>query len=161
MDKKTENENIDTSSIIYLGAGCFWGVEETLRKLDGVIETEVGYMGGKTQDPTYGDVCSGKTGHTEVVKVRFNPKKLVLEDLLKKFWEIHTPVYNPKENSPKTQYKSVIFFTKESQKHTAKKIKDQISDKIEEKIPTEILKAPTFYKAEKRHQKYYKKMQNK
>lgn len=156
-NKKEENHN--NKKVAYLGAGCFWGVEDTLRKLDGVTETTVGFMGGKTQDPTYEQVCNGKTGHTEIVKVEFNPRQISFLDLLKKFWEMHSPVPNPKDNSPKTQYKSVIFYANPAQKEAAEKMKKEVENKLDQEIATEILPAEEFYKADERHQKYYQKLQ--
>jgi peptide-methionine (S)-S-oxide reductase len=148
----------DQKNIAILGAGCFWGVEETLRKLDGVKDTTVGFMGGDVENPSYNQVCSGRTGHTEVVKVEFDPAEITFEQLLKNFWEMHSPVPNPKDNSPKTQYKSVIFYQNQQQKNIAEKVKKQTEKVIEEKLATEILPAKDFYKAEDKHQKYYKKL---
>jgi peptide-methionine (S)-S-oxide reductase len=151
---------MSNNQITFLGAGCFWGVEETLRKLEGVTSTKTGYMGGDVEDPTYEDVCSGKTGHTEVVKVEYNPGDLTFEELLEKFWKMHSPVPNPKDDVPKKQYKSVIYYINEDQKKTAKEVKQKVENDLDEKIMTEILPADEFFEAAEKHQKYYKKLRN-
>lgn len=150
------------SEKIYLGAGCFWGVEEAFRTLPGVLETRVGYAGGKTENPTYEKVCGGNTGHAETVEVEFDTTKISLENILKEFWEIHDPTtLNRQGPDVGDQYRSVIFYTNEKQKETAKKSKKELEEsrKYESPIVTQIvdLNPEKFYPAEEYHQKYLAK----
>ncbi len=140
---------------VYFGAGCFWGVEFEFSELDGVLDTEVGYMGGEEEKERYSyeEVCSGKTGHAEVVKVVFDPEKISFEDLLRKFWEIHDPTQlNRQGPDIGAQYRSAIFFTTEEQKKIAEKSKRGIKGAV-----TEIRPAGKFYRAEEYHQDYNRK----
>ena len=142
------------------GAGCFWGVEESFRKLKGVKSTIVGYMGGKMKNPTYEDVCKDKTGHAEVVLVEYNPEEISYDKLLDIFWKIHDPTQlNRQGLDIGTQYRSIIFYYNEEQKKKAmeSKKKQEKSKKYKSKIVTEIVKASEFYKAEDYHQKYLMK----
>ena len=138
------------------GAGCFWGVEESFRKIKGVEKTTVGYMGGTLENPTYEDVCSDKTGHAEVVQIEYDPKEVSYEELLKLFWDIHDPTQlNRQGPDTGTQYRSVIFYHNEQQKKLAEESKKKI--KYNKPIVTEITKSEKFYKAEEYHQKYLQK----
>ncbi len=142
------------------GAGCFWGVEEAFRKLIGVIETKVGYMGGDLENPTYEDVCTDKTGHAEVVQVIYNENKVSYNDLLDTFWNIHDPTQKNRQGPDiGTQYRSVIFYHNENQRKIAEKAKQELqsSNKFRRPISTEIKKAETFYPAEQYHQHYLEK----
>ncbi|HDQ15503.1 MAG TPA: peptide-methionine (S)-S-oxide reductase [Bacteroidetes bacterium] len=142
------------------GAGCFWGVEEAFRKVKGVKETTVGYMGGTLEDPTYEDVCTNTTGHAEVVQIVYDPKQVSYEELLNKFWEIHDPTQvNRQGFDVGSQYKSIIFYHNEEQKRIAEKSKHALekSGKYSKPIATEITEVKTFYKAEEYHQKYFLK----
>ena len=142
------------------GAGCFWGVEEAFRKLIGVIETKVGYMGGNLENPTYEEVCTDKTGHAEVVQLVYNENKVSYNDLLDIFWNVHNPTQINRQGSDiGTQYRSVIFYHNENQRKIAEKIKKewQSSGKFGRPIVTEIKKAETFYPAEQYHQQYLEK----
>ena len=142
------------------GAGCFWGVEETFRKIKGVVSTEVGYMGGDYKNPSYKDVCSGKTGHAEVVQVKYDPKIVSYEKLLEVFWYNHDPTtLNRQGPDIGEQYRSVIFFHNKEQEKIAKKMLKELdeSGEFKGKIVTQIVKASTFYKAEEYHQKYLMK----
>lgn len=134
------------------GAGCFWHIEDHFRHLKGVATTKVGYSGGTTQRPSYEQVCSGKTGHTEVVQVTFDPKVISYEVLLDHFWKLHDPT-----DLQKTQYRSVIFYHNENQKEAAVKSKEKSSKKYHDLIVTEILPAQAFYPAEEYHQCYIEK----
>jgi peptide methionine sulfoxide reductase msrA/msrB len=142
------------------GAGCFWGVESAFRELKGVLKTEVGYMGGTMKDPTYEDVCTGKTGHAETVKIEYAPAEVSYEKLLDIFWKMHDPT-TPNRQGPDvgTQYRSVIFYYNEIQKEAALLSKKKIEDsgRFSKKIVTEIAPAPEFYKAEDYHQQYFGK----
>ncbi|MFX0025853.1 MAG: peptide-methionine (S)-S-oxide reductase MsrA [Candidatus Hermodarchaeota archaeon] len=142
------------------GAGCFWGVEARFRKVKGVIDAIVGYTGGKTENPTYKDVCTDKTGHAEVVQVTYDPSIVSYEELLEVFWNIHNPTtLNRQGWDIGTQYRSVVFYHSEEQKQKALKLKEKLnkSSKYRNPIVTEITPASVFYKAEEYHQRYYEK----
>jgi len=142
------------------GAGCFWGVEAAYRQIPGVISTAVGYLGGTLEKPTYYDVCSGRTGHAEVVEVTYDPSRLTYDDLLTVFWENHDPTtLNRKGPDVGTQYRSAIFYHDEDQKETAIRSKEERdrSGKYRRPIVTEITPATEFYMAEDYHQQYLEK----
>lgn len=140
------------------GAGCFWGVEEAFDGLNGVLSTRVGYTGGSVPDPTYKDVCSGDTGHAEVVEIEFDSNKISYEELLKIFWKIHDPTtVNRQGPDIGTQYRSVIFTHSEEQKKLAEASKEKAAKRFEKPIVTQIIPATTFFEAEEYHQKYFKK----
>ena len=139
------------------GAGCFWGVEERYRQIPGVLETAVGYMGGHVAHPTYEQVCTGTTGHVEVLQLSFDPSLVSYEALLKIFWENHNPT-TPNRQGPDvgTQYRSVVFTHSNEQQAAAHASKEALaaSGKWKSPIVTEIVPAETFYPAEDYHQKY-------
>lgn len=140
--------------------GCFWGMEEILRKLPGVIETTVGYTGGKTERPTYKQVCTGTTGHAEAVQISFDPQKISYEQLLGYFFRMHDPTTrNRQHNDVGTQYRSAIFYHNEAQRQAAEKVKAQVdqSGKWKQPIVTEITPAGEFWPAEDYHQDYLQK----
>ena len=142
-------------------AGCFWGVEEAFRKVNGVRSTTVGYTGGTTRNPTYEEVCTNNTGHAEAVQVEYDPSVVSYEDLLKVFWESHDPT-TPNRQGPDfgSQYRSAIFYHDEKQKTTAMAFRDQLqsSDRFNKRrIVTEIVTAKEFYRAEDYHQQYLQK----
>jgi peptide methionine sulfoxide reductase msrA/msrB len=140
-----------------LAGGCFWGMEEIIRKIPGVVKTTVGYSGGTTADPTYDDVCTGTTGHAESIQVVFDPARLSYESLLDYFFRMHDPTtLNRQHNDVGTQYRSAIFYTSDEQKQTAERVKARWdkSGKFSRPITTEIAAATTFYPAEEYHQKY-------
>lgn len=140
------------------GAGCFWGVEEAFRTTKGVVSTEVGYSGGSYGKPTYEDVCSDRTGHAEVVKVKYDSSKISYKELLKVFWDIHDPTQvNRQGPDSGSQYRSVIFYFDESQKKEAEKSLKQEQKKYDKAVATKIEKAKEFYRAEEYHQKYVMK----
>ena len=142
------------------GAGCFWGVELTFSKIDGVLSTSVGYTGGHVPDVTYEMICTGGTGHAEVVQVEFDPTRVSYENLLKTFWSSHDPTtLNRQGPDVGTQYRSAIFFHSPEQEKTAKASRDaeQQSLRFPNDIVTEIVPAPTYYRAEDYHQKYLEK----
>ncbi len=139
------------------GAGCFWGVELTFSKMEGVVSTAVGYCGGKVPDPTYEIVCTGQSGHAEVVLVEFDPEKVSFDKLLDKFWLLHDPTtLNRQGPDIGTQYRSVIFFQDEDQANLSKASKDKLreSGRYKNDVVTEIVSAQKFYRAEEYHQKY-------
>ncbi len=150
----------ETHEVATVGAGCFWGVEEAFRTLPGVLATEVGYAGGTTENPTYEDVCSHRTGHAEVVRVTFDPSILPYEKLLEAFWSCHDPTQlNRQGPDLGTQYRSVIFTHSEEQRRAAEESKKKLAEakKYTEPVVTDILPAPPFYRAEEYHQKYLMK----
>ena len=139
-------------------AGCFWHVEDEFSKLKGVVSAKSGYTGGKTKNPAYEEVCSGRTGHAEAVEITFNNKKISYKNLLEKFWEIHDPTSFHKQGPDiGSQYRSAIFYHDDKQKKEAEESKKQAQKNFDKPIVTEIVKAKEFYPAEEYHQKYYKK----
>ncbi len=145
------------------GMGCFWGAERKFWELgDGIYATAVGYIGGPTPNPTYEEVCSGRTGHNEVVQVVYDPKKVSYDKLLKTFWESHDPTQGMRQgNDAGTQYRSGIYTTTPAQKKAAEESKAMYGKALDAKrfgaITTEVLDAPPFYFAEDYHQQYLAK----
>jgi peptide-methionine (S)-S-oxide reductase len=140
------------------GAGCFWGVEETFRRLAGVKSTQVGYMGGAMSNPTYQDVCTDETGHAEVVEVTFDPAVISYHDLLEVFWNNHDPTtLNRQGPDFGTQYRSAIFFHSPEQEATAIASRDAAQGRFRRPIVTEIVPAKDFWRAEEYHQQYLEK----
>lgn len=143
------------NKIAIFGGGCFWGVEEAFRILPGVIDTEVGYAGGDKSRGTYEEVCSGKTGHTEVVRIIFDDEKISYSKLIEIFFSLHDPTQiNRQGPDIGFQYRSVIFYLDEKQKEIAKEIIKKEQKKYSKKISTVLEKATTYIKAEDYHQKY-------
>jgi peptide methionine sulfoxide reductase msrA/msrB len=143
--------------VAYFASGCFWGTEFYLQRADGVISTTVGYMGGRTKNPTYQEVCTGTTGHAEAVKVVFDPSKTTYETLARLFFETHDPTQiNRQGPDVGTQYRSAIFYANESQKEVAQNLIRLLQLKGL-KIATQVNKADEFYSGENYHQKYYDK----
>jgi len=139
------------------GAGCFWGVEAAFRELAGVVDTEVGYTGGNTDDPTYEDVCSGRTGHAEAVRVTFDPDRISYENLLEVFWRIHDPTQvNRQGPDVGTQYRSAIFPHSGEQASAARASKEE-RVRSGQRIATSIEPAGRFWRAEEYHQRYLEK----
>lgn len=146
--------------IAILGAGCFWGVQAAFKRIKGVIGTEVGYCGGKTKAPSYQQVCSGRTGHVEVVKITYDPAIITYGQLLDVFWSIHDPTQVDGQGPDLgEQYRSVLFYVNEDQKLIAEKSRSEIakSGKFEGPVATSIEKAGDFYRAEEYHQDYLEK----
>lgn len=142
------------------GAGCFWGVEATFRAVKGVTSALVGYAGGRTENPTYEDVCTDETGHAEVVQVEFDPEQVSYRDLLQVFWTNHDPTtLNRQGPDHGTQYRSVIFYHSPEQKTAAEESKADMdkSGRFRKPIVTQIEAAPKFYPAEDYHQRYLEK----
>ena len=144
------------------GLGCFWGAERLFWKLPGVYSTSVGYAGGYTPNPTYEEVCSGRTGHTEVVRVIFDPAKISFAGLLKAFWENHDPTQGMRQgNDVGTQYRSAMYVTSAAQREEAEASKRAFQQELLKAgygtITTEIHDAPTYYYAEDYHQQYLHK----
>lgn len=155
----------DSYEVAILGMGCFWGAERRFWQQPGVYSTAVGYSGGFTPNPTYEEVCSGRTGHNEVVLVVFDPKKTNYEQLLKVFWEAHNPTQGMRQgNDLGTQYRSGIYTTSDTQKQlaaqTQKRYEQALSAQGLGAITTELQDATTFYYAEDYHQQYLHKNPN-
>ena len=150
------------SKAVIFGIGCFWGAERKFYQVPGVVSTQVGYAAGYTPNPTYKEVCSGGTGHNEVVQVIYDPAKVSFETLLKTFWENHDPTQGDRQgNDVGTQYRSGIYVFSEEDKAIAEASKKTYEGKLKESgfgaITTEILDAPPFYYAEDYHQQYLEK----
>jgi peptide-methionine (S)-S-oxide reductase len=156
-------KNSTNKETIILAGGCFWGVEELFQNFEGVVETEVGYTGGFSENPTYDTVSTGLSGHAESVKITFDNSKTSLEKILKFFFAIHDPTQlNRQQNDVGTQYRSEIFYFNEVQKQKALNIIDQ-AEKLniyKAKIQTKLSLVSKFYKAEKYHQNYLKNNPN-
>ncbi len=153
------------AEVIYFGMGCFWGAERLFWQLPGVYVSAVGYQGGHTPNPTYDEVCSGRTGHTEAVMVVYEPSKISLETLLKTFWEEHDPTQGMRQGNDRgTQYRSAIYTTTEMQMDAVLKSRDAFGEALQAMglgtITTEIAEAPPFYFAETYHQQYLAKNPN-
>lgn len=142
-------------------AGCFWGVEYKFSQLPGVLATAAGFTGGHKKDPSYEDVCSGKTGHAEAVEIVYDPKRIAYEELVRKFFNFHDPTQlNRQGPDVGSQYRSAIFYRNEAQRQVAQRIKEEIEKSGlygGKKIVTEIVPLKTFYRAEEYHQQYYLK----
>jgi peptide methionine sulfoxide reductase msrA/msrB len=157
----TANDNAAAKTeVATFAGGCFWGMEEILRKIPGVISTRVGYTGGTTKNPTYKQVCTGTTGHAEAIEIAFDPTKTSYDKLLSVFFRMHDPTtLNQQHNDIGTQYRSAIFYHDDEQKKLAEAVKEKFnkSGRFKRPIVTEITKAGPFYEAEGYHQKYLEK----
>jgi peptide-methionine (S)-S-oxide reductase len=155
----------ESMELALVGMGCFWGAERIFWQAEGVYTTAVGYAGGHTPNPTYEEVCSGRTGHDEVVRIVFDPAVVSYEEILRLFWEGHDPTQGMRQgNDVGTQYRSAIFFTSEAQREAAERTRDAFQVRLTEAglgtITTEILPVPEFYYAEGYHQQYLDKNPN-
>lgn len=159
--KSTLPDNVMTQAqeTVVLGAGCFWCAEAVFQRLEGVHSVTSGYAGGAAKNPTYRQVCTGNTGHAEVVKVVYNPQKISFKTLLEMFWSIHDPTSLNRQGADiGTQYRSVIFYTTESQRQIAEDSKKELeaSGTLHgAKVVTQILPCPPFYPAEDYHAEYF------
>jgi peptide-methionine (S)-S-oxide reductase len=143
------------------GAGCFWGVESSFRAVEGVVDVAVGYAGGDLAKPSYRQVCTGKTGHAEVVQVEYDPARVTFAQLVEVFWQIHDPTtLNRQGPDFGTQYRSVIFYSDEDQRKAAEESKRRLdeSGQLGRPVVTQIVPAAEFYRAEEYHQRYYERM---
>ncbi len=146
--------------IALFAAGCFWGVEELIRVIPGVLQTEVGYTGGNTENPNYNQVKTGETGHAEAIQVIFDAEQISYAEILKLFFKLHDPTtLNQQGNDIGTQYRSVIFYLNESQKQIAEQVKTEVglSGQWKKPVVTAIIEAKAFYSAEQYHQDYLQK----
>ena len=140
------------------GAGCFWGVEEYFRTLNGIVKTEVGYSGGNTKNPTYESVCYNNTDHAEVLQVEFDDEIITYENIVEEFWKCHDPTTLDRQGPDVgRQYRSVIYYFDDSQKNIAESSMQKHQPSFNNMIVTEISKADTFYRAEEYHQQYIQK----
>ena len=151
--------------VAYFGMGCFWGAEREFWRIPGVFTTAVGYAGGYTENATYDEVCSGRTGHAEVVLVAYDPDRVSFEQLTRRFWEEHDPTQGMRQgNDVGSQYRSVIYWTTEEQRGAAEAGRAAYQEQLDRsgfgEITTEIAKADTFYYAEDYHQQYLAKNPN-
>lgn len=140
-----------------LGGGCFWCTEAIFQRLKGVELVESGYMGGHVDDPTYNDICTGDSGHAEVIRITYDPQVITLDQLFEVFWTVHDPTTLNRQGADKgTQYRSVIFYANEEEKSSAEKsIKEVASTLYTNPIVTELTELATYYPGEKYHQNYY------
>ena len=148
---------MDTQQAAF-AAGCFWGIEKEFRQVKGVINTAVGYSGGQTKNPTYEQVCTGKTGHAETVLVEFDPALVAYDQLLDTFWNLHDPTtLNRQGPDVGEQYRSIIFYHNEEQKKAALASRDKKQKGLSQPIVTEIIPAVDLWRAEEHHQRYFDK----
>lgn len=151
--------NLETATF---GAGCFWCVEAVFQLLDGVESVKSGYMGGDVDNPTYEQVCTGTTGHAEVIQIQFDPERIAFKDLLEVFWKTHDPTTLNRQGADKgTQYRSAVFFHNDQQKELAEKYKSRLNEEkaFPNPIVTEVTAASTMYTAEDKHQNYFNENQ--
>jgi peptide-methionine (S)-S-oxide reductase len=147
-----------TNEMATFGAGCFWGVEYVFRRVPGVVDVQVGYTGGITQNPTYREVCSHTTGHAEVAQVTFDPERVTFDQLLEVFWAMHDPTQvNRQGPDIGDQYRSAVFTHSPEQQAAAEASRERAQARFDRPIATEIRPLTTFYPAEDYHQEYYAK----
>jgi peptide-methionine (S)-S-oxide reductase len=149
-----------TTETATLGGGCFWCLEAVYQDMRGVTAVQSGYAGGATANPTYEQVCTGRTGHAEVVQIQFDPAEVAYADILRVFFTIHDPTtLNRQGNDTGTQYRSVIFTHSDAQAATARAIMDEVAAAglYSGKLVTQLLPAPTFYRAEPEHDRYFER----
>ena len=144
--------------IAILALGCFWGPEKRFGQIEGILKTEVGYCGGHNSDTTYKEVCSGETGHAEVVKLNYDPSKITYKKIIEIFFDIHDPTtLNSQGPDFGTQYRSEIFYNNEEQKKIASEVLSEVNKKLNGKVVTKISKINNYCRAEEYHQKYLDK----
>jgi len=152
---------VSNNKIATFGAGCFWGVESAFRGVEGVVDVAVGYAGGTVAKPNYRAVCTGKTGHAEVVQVEYDPTRVSYQQLLEVFWQIHDPTTLDRQGPDVgTQYRSIIFYSDNHERMAAEESKRRLdeSGKLARPIVTQIVPATEFYRAEEYHQHYYERL---
>jgi peptide-methionine (S)-S-oxide reductase len=159
-DKSMANQVVNTAGLALatFGSGCFWCTEAIFLDVEGVYNVQSGYTGGKVKNPTYREICSGLTGHAEVIQLNYDPKKITYDELLEIFWKTHDPTTLNKQGADEgTQYRSVIYYHNDEQKRLAEVYKNKLDEEkvFNGPIVTEISPASVFYKAEDYHQNYY------
>lgn len=143
---------------IVLGGGCFWCIEAAFKEVEGVMEATSGYAGGRTEDPSYREVCSGETGHAEVVMLEYDPEKVELREILELFFRIHDPTTEDRQGPDVgSQYRSAIFCTDREQKEEVEDFIEDMQEEYSDSIVTEVEELEVFYRAEERHQDYFEK----
>jgi len=158
---KPMNSSTNQLEVATLGGGCFWCTEAVFQMLPGVKSVTSGYAGGTKENPTYKEVCSGDTGHAEVIQIKFDPKVLSYEKVLETFWDVHDPTtLNRQGADTGTQYRSIILYSNEAQKQTAEKSKAEAQKRFRQPIVTQIVPLTKFYPAEGYHQDYYRENPN-
>jgi peptide-methionine (S)-S-oxide reductase len=156
MNANESPKSTNATELATYGGGCFWCVEAVFQRLDGVKKVVSGYAGGKTENPTYKQICAGDTGHAEVIQIEFDPKKISYSDLLDLFWLAHDPTTLNRQGADRgTQYRSIILYHDERQKQLAEASKKNAAGQFRDPIVTEITALTKFYKAEDYHQNYY------
>src|ERR1041385_832044 len=157
LPSKTMKTSTNKTELATLGGGCFWCTEALFQMLPGVKSVASGYAGGTKENPTYKEVCTGTTGHAEVIQIEYDPDKVSYEKLLETFWEAHDPTtLNRQGHDTGTQYRSIILYSNETQKAAAEKSKAEAQKRFTQPIVTEIVPLKKFYKAEDYHQDYYR-----
>jgi peptide-methionine (S)-S-oxide reductase len=155
---RVDGSELEGAQRATFAAGCFWGIEASFRELEGVLQTTVGYSGGRAVDPTYEQVCSGSTGHAEAIEVWFDPTMVCYSDLLRTFWSIHDPTTRDRQGWDfGSQYRSAIFFHDAEQERLAIASREERQRSLSRPIVTEVTAAPVFYAAEDYHQRYFEK----
>jgi peptide-methionine (S)-S-oxide reductase len=153
MNDQSKNPNQETATF---AGGCFWCTEAVMEHMTGVLDVKSGYMGGEVDQPTYQQICTGQTGHAEVIQVAFDSEKISYDDLLDVFWQAHDPTtLNQQGQDQGTQYRSAIFYHSAEQKEAAERSKTKKGDVFADSVVTEITAVSTFYEAEGYHQDYY------
>jgi peptide-methionine (S)-S-oxide reductase len=156
MNATESSNSTNATELATYGGGCFWCTEAIFQRLDGVKSVVSGYAGGKSENPTYQEVCSGETGHAEVIQIEYDPKKISYDDLLDVFWQAHDPTTLNRQGADRgTQYRSIILYRNERQKQAAEASKKKAAAQFRDPIVTEIVPLARFYKAEKYHQNYF------
>jgi peptide-methionine (S)-S-oxide reductase len=158
----TAAASTNKTELATFGGGCFWCTEAVYQTLDGVKKVTSGYAGGKTENPTYEQVCTGDTGHAEVIQVEFDPSVISYSEILSVFWQAHDPTtLNRQGHDTGTQYRSIILYHNDAQKTVAQKSKDEEAAKLGKQVVTEIVPFTKFYPAESYHADYYRRNMNK
>jgi peptide-methionine (S)-S-oxide reductase len=151
-----KDEKSSVGGVATFGGGCFWCIEAVLQRIEGVLSIASGYSGGSTLNPTYEEVCSGQTGHAEVVQVAFDPKFISYEEILDIFWQAHDPTTLNRQGPDRgTQYRSVIFYSNDAQRQAAEASREKAQGKFRDPIVTQVMPLEKFWKAEDYHQNYY------
>jgi len=159
LDEEQEKDMSETKSeYVTLGGGCFWCIEAVYERLDGILSVTSGYAGGNKENPSYEEVCTGHTGHAEVVQIEYDPEVITYEEILDIFWKAHDPTTLNRQGADiGTQYRSIILYHNEEQKRMAEKAKEKAQSYFDDPVVTEIVSLSAFYRAEDYHQDYYER----
>ena len=158
-DEEQEKDMSETKSeYAMLGGGCFWCIEAVYERLDGILSVTSGYAGGNKENPSYEEVCTGRTGHAEVVQIEYDPEVITYEEILDIFWKVHDPTTPNRQGADiGSQYRSIILYHNEEQKRIAEKAKEKAQSYFDDPVVTEIVSLSVFYRAEDYHQDYYER----